>query len=370
MTLDEAIEDALTCYDSPPPSEASVCHWVILPLLEAIGYARRDIHSEVQDNTGQFPDYTILPGSPHTWYLEAKGWKTHLDHRYAQQSINYGVQNGQRWVVLSNGRLWRLYDAHVRGTAADMFVVEVELKDRPSIQSLLEALSKQSAANGGIESFTMRSRLQGVLEVQLRDENSDAVRALYNALRKRPGLQGLTRTVLVNHFRRAPERQSPGHEGGEPAPRPPLAPQPSTDPESGCVKDLDVLAAGKGEYVTNRQPEEVCFPDGQRVNVDTWTRVTVAVVTWIGEQHSLPPVPFTAADSTGYRYFLNTAPDHPDKPMRFPVKLRIKDRDLFVETDHSGLTLVRRLRNLCRATGQDPSSVLVRIASKPRWGSG
>ena len=86
--LADCIRQAQECYDSPPPNEATTCAWIIHPILLEAGYARRDILCETLDNNSQFPDYTILPGTPQTWVLEAKQWKTPLQDGHAQQSLN------------------------------------------------------------------------------------------------------------------------------------------------------------------------------------------------------------------------------------------------------------------------------------------
>ena len=111
MNICEAIQDALKYFDDPPPNEARTCELVILPLLHAARYDRRDILSHVSDGGRGFPDYTILPkDEQHKFYLEAKAWLVMLEDEHARQSLNYANGNGKRWVVLTNGQEWRLYD--------------------------------------------------------------------------------------------------------------------------------------------------------------------------------------------------------------------------------------------------------------------
>src|SRR5688572_29727905 len=57
-----------------PPNEANTCDWVVRPLLLALGYLNHEIHAQAGDVANKFPDYTILPNTEHTWYLEAKAW--------------------------------------------------------------------------------------------------------------------------------------------------------------------------------------------------------------------------------------------------------------------------------------------------------
>jgi len=105
MTLEDEIRDAQAQAGEPPKNESSTCEWVILPLLWAAGYARRDIEPRVADSTGDFPDYTLLSSQPaSTFYLEAKAWSVRLDDIFVKQALNYANQNGIRFVILANGQ--------------------------------------------------------------------------------------------------------------------------------------------------------------------------------------------------------------------------------------------------------------------------
>ncbi len=113
--IENAIAEAAAHYDNPPANEAVTCYRIIDPMLNALGYSRMDILPQFADGGNQFPDYTILPDTDSTWYLEAKAWSASLKDSHVQQSLNYANQNGKRWVVLTSGRRWRLYDNHVIG---------------------------------------------------------------------------------------------------------------------------------------------------------------------------------------------------------------------------------------------------------------
>jgi hypothetical protein len=144
-----------------PPNESCTCDWVILPLLRSIGYEHQEIHSRVADGGGKFPDYTILPNvEARLFYLEAKAWFVELQNEHANQSLNYANQNGKRWIVLTNGRNWRLYDNRIEGTAAEKIAAEVRIEDYPHAVLFLEAIGKNSALSGGIEPFASNQRAE------------------------------------------------------------------------------------------------------------------------------------------------------------------------------------------------------------------
>jgi predicted type IV restriction endonuclease len=116
--LTDAISEALALGKSDL-NEACTCQWIIMPLLQAAGYSLYDIQPQQTDPAGKIPDYTILPDSEHTWFLEAKAWGVALNDQHAQQALIYAYTNNRRWVVLTNGREWRLYDNSIPGELSE-----------------------------------------------------------------------------------------------------------------------------------------------------------------------------------------------------------------------------------------------------------
>ena len=139
VTLDEEIAQAQVFISEPPKNESNTCEWIILPILWSTGYARRDIESRMADSTGQYPDYTLLPNhSSATFYLEAKAWNVTLEDIHVKQALNYANHNGKRFVVLTNGQNWRLYDNAVQGPLPDKLLTDVTQSFRP-VGCLVEA---------------------------------------------------------------------------------------------------------------------------------------------------------------------------------------------------------------------------------------
>ncbi|MBI3912427.1 MAG: hypothetical protein HY320_16020 [Armatimonadetes bacterium] len=143
MSLKDEIVRVAECKTHPPPNESCTCEWVILPLLWKAGYERHEIMSRVSDAAGKYPDYTILPGTACTWYLEAKDWNKELQNdQDLFQATNYAHTKGHRWVVLSNGREWRLYDDHIQGVEAPQRLVAVARLDEDELEQFLTALGR------------------------------------------------------------------------------------------------------------------------------------------------------------------------------------------------------------------------------------
>ena len=231
MNIREAIQDALKYFDDPPPNEASTCEWVILPLLHAAGYDRRDILSHVSDGGRGFPDYTILPkDEQHKFYLEAKAWLVMLEDEHARQSLNYANGNGKRWVVLTNGQEWRLYDNDRRGLPEEKLVAKVQLKAIDEAEKLLQAIGKQSVCTGKLEVYAktaleakrQRQEAQALAEecdVQLSKPESAMVKAMHVVLVQSEGLRQLKLEGIVAHFARKPPSSSQPFAPNEPKAR-------------------------------------------------------------------------------------------------------------------------------------------------------
>jgi len=223
LDIAAAIQEALEHRDAPPPNESNTCEWVILPLLYAIGYGKREVVSRDADSAGKFPDYTLLPAAPqHAFFLEAKAWKIDLQDQHANQALNYANQNGKRWVVLTNGRRWRLYDNDIRGRASDKMVAEMNIEDSGQAAQFLEAIGKASVCAGRLPRFAEEERarreraqeeeqrrqqvearmhrLSALLREELGDQSSPLLATMLANLRAREGLGDLTVHDLVAHF--------------------------------------------------------------------------------------------------------------------------------------------------------------------------
>jgi hypothetical protein len=166
-----------------PQNESTTCEWVVLPLLWALGYHRYEIASRSYDAANKLPDYTILPGSPHTWYLEAKAWSAPLSSLHVDQALNYAHTNGKRWVVLTNGREWQLFDDSIPGVSADRLVATARLSEPQELRHFLLAVSKESLSNGDICKYANTERLRSFLASELGRPDSQLVKAMLTVVR-------------------------------------------------------------------------------------------------------------------------------------------------------------------------------------------
>jgi hypothetical protein len=349
------IEEAKGCYTESPPNEASTCDWVILPLLRAAGYSRKDIVSQAGNPGGGYPDYTILPNTPHTWYLEAKGWKNSLENGpEATQALNYANAHGQRWVVLSNGKEWLLFDNHIQGVQADKRVVARSEIGDPGFIDFIMAVSKPSVQSGGLEEYAATWRLRAVLRQQLLSKDSQIVKAVLKVLKVETGLSSIQASDVVRYFGEVIGSPMVVDGGGSALTR---AIQPTHDTPSGNnLQELLEL----GSQVWNNKPIELGLPDGASLAVSSWIGVASGIVSWVGVASGLPELPFRGCKG-GKRWFLSLSPVHEDeKPMHYRL-LQITGREVYMDVNRSSSSFAKCLYSLCEAAGVQPTGFHVRL---------
>ncbi len=356
--LEEAISEALAHTKKPPPNEASTCDWVIKPLLLEVGYKPTDLLPQGTDANGQRPDYTILPGTEFEWFLEAKAWTVTLNDDHVRQSLIYAFTNNRRWVVLSNGREWRLYDNQITGELAAKLVAQMKLEDVEDAKRFLRALSPESMTGSGIEEFAQTERLNAILASELSDPQSTVVKAVVKVLRNTHGLGGIShesvRAALSN--RRAVQVQPPQPSKNDSAIQPGL-PTGSSD-NWHTLEDLD---KSRETLTTGQKPAELQLPDGTRTAKNHWIDVAIEIVRYISNSNGLPDLPWAAGKSQ-LRCFLNVRPEHPGKAKKTMFKqAEGVDPAVYIDTDRSTASFVRQCCALLATCGLPTDSVKVRL---------
>ncbi len=364
--LTDAISEALALGKSDL-NEASTCDWIIKPLLEAAGYERYEILPQFYDTAGKIPDYTVLPNSDHTWFLEAKAWGVALNDQHAQQALIYAYTNNRRWVVLTNGREWRLYDNSIPGELSGKLVAKARLEDVGDAKEFLTAIGRQSVMNGSLERWVRQRRLKATLERELGNQESDLVKAIKSKLRSEQyGLSWVTQEEVAAYFRGQPREDrsetglATGGLQGEPSQEePPTSGPPPADQAAGY--SLADLTAHSDQLVTKRSPAAVIFPDGNEVATAYWIEVAKTVVRWLAERGRLPELPFVP--SRGARVFLNSRPEHLREGLKVQqfAKIRCGSTVVYINTNNSAKDIVRSLYLLLQAAGEDADAVRVRI---------
>jgi predicted type IV restriction endonuclease len=355
--LAKEIDEARECYNNPPPNEASTCDWIILPLLHAVEYSKKDIVSQLGNAGNQYPDYTVLPDTPNTWYLEAKDWKQSLDKGpEATQALNYANAHGHRWVVLSNGKEWILFDNHIQGVQADKRIVARTEINEPGFTDFILALSKTSVQSGGLAEYAASWRLREVMRQQLITKDSPVIRAIQRVLKNETGLSAIQSSDIVRYFGEILGTQVTKIELAEPI---------KTEQSSSGITETKSLTElfEMGDGLFNNHPETVWFPDGRIITASSWRDLAFETVTWIAQMIKLPKMPFRAL-AKGKRWFLNISPCHENGQIMIYREIQMGSQSIYMDVNLSSSSFVKCLCNLCDASNVLKTDIKVRLAIK------
>ena len=137
-------------------NEANTKKKLIEPLLEILGWellgseVRLEYPIQVGTSSGHADYALILEGKP-VVLVEAKAFDVDLSSEQSSQIISYGRVEDVRWVVLTNGRLLKIFDAKAGRTENDCLVTEIELREAESHLDDLGLISRESVLSGDIE---------------------------------------------------------------------------------------------------------------------------------------------------------------------------------------------------------------------------
>lgn len=360
--IDTEIEEVNRCYKNPPPNEAATCEWVILPILHSIGYSRTDIIPQASNAINQYPDYTLLENTPFTWYLEVKDWKQNLDNNpnAAIQALNYANTHGRRWVVLSNGREWILYDNHIQGVAISERISARSEINSPNFIDFILALSKESIRSGGLDLYTYQWRLKKKLQQQLVMKDSSLIKAIQRILRSENGLGNVQSADIAQYFVSLFESIN-----GVPITNLASLEKQSIilEKQSGNVKTSILNLAemhDMREGVCYHHVDELYLPNKNCIKVKSWCDAAIKICEFIIDSGSLQVIPFKGL-AGGKRWFINTLPSHEDgKEMKYHV-ISNDGKDLYIDINRSSNNFVTCLCNLCDASNVAKTDIKLKI---------
>ena len=351
-------------------NEAQTEFIIIDPLLKRMGYSPLEILKRSHDGvTHNFPDYTILGSKPQKWFLEAKRLDLNLQDGEAAQAVNYANNQGAEWAVLTNGRKWYIYNAHLPKPLPEKRVLYIEdlFTDEQAIE-ILWLLSKPSILNNNLQEAWLFQQLTRLVDEQLKTPNSElreVIRRLGAEATKfaitdetvgkvllfaiptaTTPVDGPVRAIAMGDaLTDVANTQSNGQE----------KPVETTDK----FYTLDEIARDVA-LATFRKPRAICLEHTTQ-DVKTWADVARLVVTYVATVSTLPPLPYNAG-SKGKNYFLNTTATHKnDKKMQSHRIVAVGSETVFVDTNRSTLNICASLMALIRDVGIPFSVIRVSI---------
>lgn len=150
----------------PSPGEAVVRQAIVLRLLQAAGFDiwnPAEVVPEETNTTGNRADFLIRAGAG-KFALEVKGMGVTLGASHFQQAATYAVNEGTRWAVVTNGRVWIVIDEHLPGKWEERVALRAELAQEggtfaADLATLLDAETwRADAFAGAVEAVRQRQR--------------------------------------------------------------------------------------------------------------------------------------------------------------------------------------------------------------------
>lgn len=146
-------------------NEANTRSSLIDPVLDALGWNTRD-HREVDREhaigAGSKVDYALMVGGRPVVLVEAKPVGARLDQALVQ-TIGYGGAVVVRWVVLSNGDEYRIYDVDASGGHAEKLVATTRLSDGPEAEQVLALLGRDAVPHA-LEGYVAHRAVRSAVE--------------------------------------------------------------------------------------------------------------------------------------------------------------------------------------------------------------
>jgi hypothetical protein len=329
--------------DNPPENEETTRFRVIDPILVALEYSRKDIYANRFDGSGGYPDYTILPNDENKFFLEAKAWNVPLKDDFILQATSYAYHKGHRWVVLTNGHEWQLFDSSIQGKSSDRLVLsfdfnQAKIDDTPP--HIFKAICKESMISGRTEEYVAPIRLREMIEKELANPDSEIVAAIRRVIRKREGFGKVNGEMIAHCF-----AEGALNNNAYPIPVPFHVDNITKDLNSSC-KTLSEL---EKDAPTGLKPVSVRFPDGSSKAIRSWKDMTTEILSWLSANNKMPKIPYSS--TRGTTYFLNFSPYHQRTKMRSPTTLNYNGQKIYVETHGSASDLVSKTLQVCKKVG-------------------
>ncbi len=343
-------------------NEADTERVVIFPLLTTLGYGPLDIRQRGHDSVANnFPDYTLLPGAPQKWFLEVKKLDLPLQDGEAAQAVNYANNQGAEWAVLTNGRKWYIYNAHLPKPLTEKRVFQIDdLFANESALKTLAYLSRSSMLDGGLSAAWAFEQVQAIVKAQLETPHS-AVRKQLRKIAADETKAPVSDALIERALRPlSPVQTAVAGNGTGPTVTPPRPlPKPPHDSPTALYTLAEIAA--DSSLGTGRRPSGLHFADGTSAAVTTWADVSVLVLSRVGNQFGLPPLPFTNR-AKGKGYFINTQPTHSTgQRMKSHRTAQVAGETVYMDTNRSTQELINSLLMLFRAGGAPTDFVKVSI---------
>ena len=313
LTLVEKLRERIDNHgDALRQNEMQTRYALIDPLLRELGWDTEnpDLVIPEYKGVGGSADYALFSGDKLLMIVEAKKLDTSLrDEKVLTQGLTYCQKQGTRYLSVTDGRRWEIYETHKLASIDEKRIVEFDLKIQSATEACLKALTLWGLrASGHVD----------------------------------PG-----QTPFVG---------PPHNQPASPEPPTPQPPSPGLDEHEWQPISEPSLEK------SSRPPLEIQFPDDSSVSLaESWKSLLVEVTRWLVNANHLEithcPIPSRPG---GRKYYaVSTESTHPNGS-QFTSLAQVGP--FCVHAPNARAWSVPAARTIIKHVGQDPAQFKVRFA--------
>ncbi len=129
-------------------------------LCDIFGYDRYDEITSEYAIKNTYCDLAVKIDDKVHYLIEVKSISTDLKEQHLKQAINYGANEGIKWVVLTNGFVWQVYGIQLKDSVQYDKIFEIDFHDisprKKEIHEMLFSLSKEGLARDVISEYQIK----------------------------------------------------------------------------------------------------------------------------------------------------------------------------------------------------------------------
>lgn len=186
MDIIETISERIARHRGQNVNETDTKATLITPLITALGWPHDDldfVKREYRHNPKHNPvDYALIDAGQPRVFIEAKALDISLNnHKWLNQIAGYASVSGVKWIVLTNGDEYRIYNAGANVPVEEKLFRSIRISDGGSyVETTLGLLSHASLQDGRLDAHWRHQfidrRITQILYTLFRDGNKSIIR--------------------------------------------------------------------------------------------------------------------------------------------------------------------------------------------------
>lgn len=163
-------------------------------LCDIFGYDKYEEITSEYAIRNTYCDLAIKVDEVVNYLIEVKSISTELKEPHLRQAINYGANEGIKWVILTNGYIWQVYNIQLKQSIQHEKVFEINFEElsarKNEDQNLLFLLAKEGLSKDVISDYQEKVNAVNKYVIGALMVNSPVIDCMKRELRKmNPGIK-------------------------------------------------------------------------------------------------------------------------------------------------------------------------------------